>query len=257
MRFASLGSGSQGNALLVEAGNTRVLLDCGFAARTAAQRLGSLGISPEQLDAVLVTHEHGDHVSGVFRLARRHDLPVFLTHGTYTVAARGQTQLPACRLIDSHAAFVIGDLEIQPFPVPHDAREPVQYVFSDGTSRLGVLTDSGSITLHIVDMLRHCDALILECNHDAALLAASNYPAVLKRRISGRLGHLDNAAAASLLRQIDTSRLQHLIAAHLSQQNNRPHLAVDALATALDCGKEWIGVADQETGFGWRQLLSA
>lgn len=255
MRFASLGSGSQGNALVVEAGGTRVLLDCGFATKATVERLSRLGIAPEQLDAIVVTHEHGDHVAGAFRFARRHNLTVFLTHGTHAATTRNSPPLPACRLIDSHTAFAIGDLEIQPFPVPHDAREPVQYVFSNGRHRLGVLTDTGSITPHIVDVLRHCDALMLECNHDAALLAASDYPPSLIRRISGRFGHLDNETSASLLGQIDTRRLQHLIAAHLSQQNNRPQLAISTLAAALDCAEEWIGVANQETGFDWRQLL--
>jgi phosphoribosyl 1,2-cyclic phosphodiesterase len=158
-------------------------------------------------------------------------------------------------LIDSHTAFTLGALDIQPFPVPHDAREPVQYVFSSGCRRLGVLTDTGAITAHIVEVLRECDALVLECNHDPALLAASAYPAMLKKRISGRLGHLDNGTAASLLQQIDTRRLQHLVAAHLSQQNNRPNLAVSALASVLNCAEEWICVADQENGFGWRKII--
>jgi phosphoribosyl 1,2-cyclic phosphodiesterase len=254
MRFASLGSGSRGNALIVEAGDTRVLLDCGFAARTTVERLGRLGVSPDSLSGVLVTHEHSDHIAGVFRFARRYELPVYLTHGTHAAAPRGKIPLPECRLIDSHTPFAIGDLEIHPFPVPHDAREPVQYAFSNGVHRLGVLTDTGSITPHIVEVLRVCDALVLECNHDAALLAASDYPVMLKRRISGPLGHLENEAAASLLRQVDTSRLQHLVAAHLSQQNNRPGLAIAALASVLNCAEDWIGVACQDGGFDWRQL---
>jgi phosphoribosyl 1,2-cyclic phosphodiesterase len=255
MRFASLGSGSQGNALVVEAGDTKVLLDCGFATRTTAEKLDSLGISPQDLAGVLVTHEHSDHIAGVFKFARRYEVPVFLTHGTHAAAPRGKTPLPECRLIDSHTSFAIGDLEIHPFPVPHDAREPVQYAFSDGAHRLGVLTDVGSITPHIVDVLRCCDALVLECNHDSEMLASSDYPEMLKSRISGRLGHLSNEMAASLLSQIGTSRLQHLVAAHLSQQNNRRELAVSALASVLNCDEEWIGVACQVRGFDWREIV--
>lgn len=254
MRFASLGSGSQGNALVVESGDTRVMLDCGFATKRVKEKLAHLGLAPEQLAAVLVTHEHSDHIAGVFKFARCYGLPVFLTHGTYAAAPRGKTALPECRLIDSHTAFVIDDLEIQPFPVPHDAREPVQYAFSSGRHRLGVLTDTGAITPHIVDVLQCCDALVLECNHDAEMLAASDYPASLKRRISGRLGHLDNEAAASLLQQIDTRRLQHLVAAHLSLQNNRPEIAVSALVSAFDCAAESIVVASQESGFDWLEI---
>ena len=255
MRFASLGSGSQGNCLIVDAGDTRLLLDCGFSTRATLEKLARLGISPEEIDGVLVTHEHSDHIAGVFKFACRFGIPVYLTHGTCIAAPRGKTPLPECRLIDSHASFAIGSLEIHPFPVPHDAREPVQYAFSNGKHRLGVLTDSGSITQHIVDVLRVCDALVLECNHDQAMLAASGYPIQLKRRIAGNYGHLDNRQSASLLRQIETQQLQHIVAAHLSEQNNRPQLVVKALASALNCAEDWIGVAGQENGFGWRQLF--
>jgi len=255
MRFASLGSGSQGNCLIVDTGDTRLLLDCGFSTRATIEKLARLGISPEEIDGVLVTHEHSDHIAGVFRFACRFGIPVHLTHGTHAAAPRGKTPLPECRLIDSHDIFAIGSLEIHPFPVPHDAREPVQYAFSNGQHRLGVLTDSGSITQHIVDVLRVCDALVLECNHDQAMLAASGYPIQLKRRIAGNYGHLDNRQSASLLRQIETQQLQHIVAAHLSEQNNRPQLVVKALASALNCAEDWIGVAGQENGFGWRQLF--
>lgn len=254
MRFASLGSGSQGNALIVEAGTTRVLLDCGFSTRTVCQRLARLGLQPEQLSAILVTHEHSDHLAGVFSLARRYDLTVHLTHGTHASALRHTSATSRCRIIDGQDAFAIGDLEIQPYPVPHDAREPVQYRFGDGRHQLGVLTDTGVITAHIANTLRACDALVIECNHDRELLAKSRYPASLKQRVGGRYGHLANEQAAELLRQIDVSRLQHLIAAHLSQENNRPELAVWALSQALDCAEEWIQVADQQSGFDWRQV---
>lgn len=240
--------------MIVESGSTRVLLDCGFGIRETERRLARLGVEPESLSAVLVTHEHSDHIGGVFKFARRHRLPVWLTHGTLTAALQRDTELPDVELIDGHVAHALGDLEILPYPVPHDAREPVQYVFSDGVRRLGVLTDCGSLTPHVVAMLSSCDGLVLECNHDAEMLAVSDYPAMLKRRIAGRLGHLDNAAAASLLSQIDASRLQHLIAAHLSEHNNRPELVVAALSAALGCTGDWIGIADQDAGFDWRQL---
>jgi len=254
MRFASLGSGSRGNALVVESGGTRVLLDCGFGIRETVRRLERLGIEAESLSAILVTHEHSDHIGGVFKFARRHSIPAWLTHGTLVSAPQRDTELPEVTLIDGHVARALGDLEIQPYPVPHDAREPVQYVFSDGARKLGVLTDCGSLTAHVVAMLDGCDALVLECNHDESMLAASDYPPALKRRISGRLGHLSNEAAAGLLAQVNASRLQHLVAAHLSEQNNQPALAVTALATVLGCAEEWIGVATQDSGFDWRQI---
>jgi phosphoribosyl 1,2-cyclic phosphodiesterase len=254
MRFASLGSGSRGNALVVEAGRTRVLLDCGFGQRELGQRLARLGLAADQLDAIVVTHEHSDHIAGVFKAARRHGLAVHMTHGTLAAAPRDRGEMPALNVIDSHTAFAIGDLQIQPFPVPHDAREPVQVVFSDGCSRLGVLTDVGGATPHIAAMLSGCEALLLECNHDSAMLAAGSYPAQLKRRIRSRYGHLDNQASAALLAGLDNSRLRHLVAAHLSAENNTPALARSALAGALGCAPEWIGVACQSEGFGWREI---
>lgn len=251
MRFASLGSGSRGNAMVVDSGTTRILVDCGFGPRQLAVRLGRLGLSPGQLDAILVTHEHSDHLSGVAACARRYRLGVYLTHGTLMAASIDSPTT----VIDSHVAFAIGDLEARPFPVPHDAREPAQFVFSDGHSRLGVVTDAGCVTTHMVDMLTGCDALLLECNHDADMLAAGRYPAHLKRRIAGRLGHLDNASAAELLERLDRRRLQHVVAAHLSEENNTPELARTALAGVLDCRPEWIAVADQADGCDWRQIL--
>ncbi|HUW36248.1 MAG TPA: MBL fold metallo-hydrolase [Rhodocyclaceae bacterium] len=258
MRFASLGSGSRGNALVVEAGaggaKTRVLLDCGFGPRELALRLARLGLAPDDLDAVVVTHEHSDHSAGVMKCAQRHRLEVFLTHGTLAALPESRHQAPPLRVIDSHAAFAVGSLEIAPFPVPHDAREPVQFVFGDGRHRLGVLTDTGAATPHIVAMLDGCDALVLECNHDRDMLAGGAYPRHLKQRIAGRFGHLDNQAAAALLATLDCSRLQHLVAAHLSEQNNKPQLARAALAEAIDCAEEWIGIASQDQGSPWREL---
>jgi len=255
MRFASLGSGSQGNSLIVDASDTKLLVDCGFSTRATIEKLARLAVSAEDITAILVTHEHSDHIAGVFKLAGRFGIPVYLTHGTHMTAPRDKLSLSECRLIDSHSSFSIDGLEVHPYPVPHDAREPVQYAFSDGKHRLGVLTDSGSITAHIVDVLRCCDALVLECNHDPDLLAASDYPMMLKRRVSGTLGHLQNAQAAALLRQIDTQHLQHIVAAHLSEKNNRPELAARALASALNCADDWIGVASQNDGFAWREMM--
>lgn len=255
MRFASLGSGSRGNALLVESGSTRVLLDCGFGLRETLRRLQRLGVAPESLTAICLTHEHGDHVGGAFSFSRRYRIPLWLTHGTHAALASKAGEGHDLKFIDAGAAYALGDLQIFPYPVPHDAREPVQFVFSDGGHRLGVLTDAGSLTPHIVSMLDACDALILECNHDAGLLAASPYPPSLKRRIAGRFGHLENEMAASLLSRLETGKLQHIVAAHLSEQNNRPSLATQALSAVLGCAPDWIGVAFQEEGLDWRQIV--
>jgi len=254
VRFASLGSGSEGNALLVAAGQTLVLMDCGFGLRDSILRLARLGVSPEKLSGIVVTHEHGDHLGGVARLARKFDLPVWLTHGTL------RSQLPAfadtirIHEIDPHQVFAIGDIQIHPYPVPHDAAEPVQFVFSDGARRLGVLTDTGSGTPHIEMTLNGCHALVLECNHDSDMLMNGDYPYRLKQRVSGRFGHLNNHDAADLLSRLDAGKLQHLVAAHLSRKNNTAALAVQALCSALGCEAGWVGVATQETGFAWREI---
>jgi len=257
MRFASLGSGSQGNALIVEAGRTRLMLDCGFPLRETVSRLARAGLEPSDLAGIIVTHEHADHGDGVFPLARRFGIPVWLTHGTFSAlrAENGGIE-EECELdiIDSDSAFSVGDVLVHPFTVPHDAREPVQYVLSDGARRLGVLTDTGCSTAHIESNLSGCDALVLECNHDLGLLTNGPYPSALKARVASRLGHLDNQSSASLLASLDRGRLKHVIAAHLSQTNNTPELARAALAVVLACEPWWISVATQDEGFGWRDL---
>ena len=255
MRFASLGSGSRGNALIVERGRTRLMLDCGYPARETERRLARLGLSAADLAGILVTHEHSDHTAGACKFARKHGLPLWMTHGTLTGLPGDVSALPQINIIDSHGPFAVGELQLLPFPVPHDAREPAHFVFSDGAHRLGVLTDTGSSTSHIEAMLSGCDALVLECNHDLELLMNGDYPPALKARVAGRYGHLDNQSSAGLLAALDGSRLQHLIAAHLSQHNNTPDLACQALAQVMGCAPGWIGVADQDEGFGWREIV--
>ena len=254
LRFAILGSGSQGNALVVEAGDTRLLLDCGFATNETLRRLGQLGLAPADLSGILVTHEHDDHIGGVARLARKYRLPVWMTPGTLRGLEALFDGVSNVQRIEGYAPLCIGDVEVQPFPVPHDAREPAQYVFGDGDVRLGVLTDTGWVTPWIQSMLASCTALVLECNHDLGLLSSGDYPPALKQRISSRFGHLDNQAAAGLLAGVDCARLRHVVAAHLSQSNNRPELARGALAAALGCTADWIAVADQDAGLDWREV---
>ena len=256
MRFASLGSGSAGNATLIEIGHTRLLLDCGFSLKEVVTRLQRLQVAPETLTAILVTHEHDDHARGAFKLAAKFNIPVWLTHGTRKMCERYMPEKSdiTCHVIDAHTTFQIQDVLIMPYPVPHDAREPSQFVFSDGQVKLGVLTDVGCSTSHIEQMLSGCDALVLECNHDLQMLENGPYARALKNRVGGRWGHLDNQSAASLLSVLDNSRLKHISAAHLSEKNNRPELAKQALSQVLGCGQEWVGIADQAQGLDWRMI---
>jgi phosphoribosyl 1,2-cyclic phosphodiesterase len=238
------------------------MLDCGFGLKEIERRLTAAQIEPASLSGIVVTHEHGDHIGGVFRLAKKHKIPVWLTYGAFAASQGASTFIVApapdafdgINLIDDHSAFAIGDLELFPFPVPHDAREPVQYIFSDGDKRLGVLTDLGSTTAHVESMLSGCDALVLECNHDESTLYGGPYPQSLKARVGGRFGHLSNAQAAALLTRIDCTKLTHIAAAHLSQQNNAPQQARQALAGALGCEEDWIAVLSQTEGCAWRDV---
>lgn len=264
MRFASLGSGSEGNGLVVQSSGTggrdrpwRLMVDCGFGVRVAEARLARLGIEPASLDGILVTHEHGDHIGGVFALARRHGIAVWASHGTLQSVMTTRFDSVRVDVCSIHRPFRVGPFVVSPFPVPHDAREPMQFVFDDGVHRLGVLTDAGRITSHIVDSLAGCDGLVMECNHDPALLEASDYPYPLKRRISGDYGHLSNDVAADIVSRIDRSRLRHLVAAHLSRTNNTAALARAALASATGWALDRVAVADQTDGLHWRDLADA
>jgi phosphoribosyl 1,2-cyclic phosphodiesterase len=263
LRFASLGSGSGGNCLVAEsraaggaAAATRILIDCGLNLTETERRLARLDLLPGQISAILVTHEHGDHGDGVFNFAAAHSIEVLLTHGTLHAMQEVGKVLDGVKVtvINGRETFQVREMQVHPFTVPHDAREPVQYVLSDGDKRLGVMTDIGMPTPHVEQSLSGLDALVLECNYDLDMLWAGPYPKWLKSRIAGPLGHLDNRQSERLLGAIDRSRLKHVIAAHLSQQNNRPELAQAALARALGCGESWIGLATQEEGFGWRDL---
>ncbi|HET7650803.1 MAG TPA: MBL fold metallo-hydrolase [Gammaproteobacteria bacterium] len=252
MRFASLGSGSRGNATLVEADGTCLLVDCGFSVSETRARLARLSVEADSIAAILVTHEHTDHASGVARVAARFGIPVWCTAGTLNASTR--YGLESATLFNPHDVFSIGAIEVTPVAVPHDAREPAQFIFSDGQRRFGMLTDTGHITPHIERVFDGCDALLIECNHDAGLLMDGPYPPSLKARVGGPLGHLSNAQAAALLATLDLGRLQHLVAAHLSDKNNTPALAQAALAEAADCEPDWIAVADQLDGLDWRSI---
>ncbi len=254
LKFASLGSGSKGNGTLIATDSHCILVDCGFSATEASRRIQRLGVDPQDIDAIFVTHEHGDHINGVGVFSRRFKTPVYITAGTHAVCR--DTDFTETHRLIPDCPVQLGELTIQPFPVPHDARDPCQFVFGSGRAKLGLLTDVGSITSHIVDMLDGCDALMLECNHDPQMLQAGPYPPSLCRRVGGDYGHLANAQARGLLQRLDTARLNRLIGMHLSEKNNRPELALQALQEGVESDGEWVSIACQENGFDWCQVES-
>ncbi len=226
-----------------------------FASLASGSKGARLNLMPSDIDGILVTHEHGDHACGAFDFAAAHGATVYLTHGTLgALGAEGKVIEGVKTVILEKKSLTIDGMEVIPFTVPHDAREPVQFVLSDGAARLGVLTDIGSPTAHVEQTLSGCDALVLECNYDLEMLWSGAYPRWLKERIAGPFGHLDNGQSERLLGALDCSRLKHVICAHLSQQNNRPELARAALARAMGCEESWIGLAGQEEGFDWRSI---
>lgn len=253
MRFRSLGSGSSGNATLVQANgpdSCNVLIDCGFGLRQLLQRLDRSGVLPGQLDAIFITHEHSDHIGCVQTLSNHYNIPVWMSTGT--ASAMGFVNNSGLLHITSDGDVIeIKSLQLRPFTVPHDAREPLQLTCTNGYAKLGVLTDLGHATAHVLEQLQGCHALMLECNHDTDLLNASAYPNFLKKRVGGQYGHLANSQSALIAGAVLHNGLKHVVAAHLSQQNNLPELVKNSLSKALSCSAEDIIVATQNTGSPW------
>ena len=256
LRFKSLGSGSSGNATVVEAmgiAPMRVLIDCGLGLKHLTHRLGEAGLQPEDIHAVFITHEHGDHIGCARSLALRYRIPVWMSHGTHTAIGAPDFDGLLHTARDGKA-IDLGGMQITPFTVPHDAREPLQLTCTDGSGKLGILTDLGHATAHVMEHLMACDALMLECNHDTDMLARSSYPAFLKRRVGGQYGHLCNTAAADIARAVIHRGFRHLVAAHLSVENNRPALVQELMAEALSCGAQDILVARPDIGTPWLHI---
>ncbi len=251
MRLMSLGSGSKGNATLVESDSACLLVDCGFSVVELTRRMAREGRHPDQLSAILVTHEHGDHIRGVFSLARRFQLPVYMTAGTLKAAA-GTSNL-VVNTIDPHKEFQVEDIVVSPVAVPHDAREPVQFVFTGQRQSLGILTDLGSITPHVIESYRQCDGLLVEANHDPQMLADGPYPYPLKQRVGGNWGHLNNEQAAGLIRTIGTDKLQGIVIGHMSEQNNTLD-RVKSFISPLVAGMSQVHYASQTGGANWLNI---
>jgi phosphoribosyl 1,2-cyclic phosphodiesterase len=230
-----LGSGSSGNCAVIRTENTCLLLDAGLSARQIVLRLEHVGLKLEDLDGILITHEHGDHTQGLDIICRRHAAPLICTTLTRESILSGLTRAqPRWRLMQTGVTFEFQDVRIESFPVPHDAADPVGFVITDSDSRLGVLSDVGSITHLIRDRLRGSDTLFIEANYDAALLEAdTKRPWPTKQRISGRHGHLSNDQAADLVREVAHAALRHVVLGHLSDDCNEPSLAAEKIRRVL------------------------
>lgn len=254
MGFASLGSGSRGNGTVValaapddpETGRTHnFLVDCGFTLKQTEKRLARLGLAAGDLDAIFVSHEHSDHISGVAPLAHKYNIPVYASHGTLRNA---RAEFPAIPF-DGDVPFEVSGIAINPVCVPHDAREPTQFVFSNRKETVGVLSDLGCVTQHVVDEYRHCTHLLLEANHDPRMLMEGSYPPALKRRVGADFGHLSNQQALNLLDAIKHPELEVVIG-HVSEQNNCP----DILSAMFDSRRSEVRslqMATQQDGIDW------
>jgi phosphoribosyl 1,2-cyclic phosphodiesterase len=257
LRFRSLGSGSTGNATVVEATtggrSSRLLIDCGFGLRQLDTRLAQAGLAASDIDAVFVTHEHGDHIGCAHALSLRNRIPVWMSEGTW-LATGGRDFEGRLNLARDGVAIAVGDLCVEPFTVPHDAREPLQLRCTDGARSLGVLTDLGHATPHVLMRLAGVHALLLEFNHDSELLAQSAYPPFLKLRVGGNYGHLSNTAAAAIAQAVHHSGLRHVVAAHLSEQNNRPEIVRRLMAEALGGNAHEMLTATAAAGSPWLDI---
>ena len=247
LRFASLGSGSRGNALLVEHRDTLIMIDCGLPLRVLEARLAAVGRSPRDIDAMLVTHEHADHSRSIGAFQRRYPVPLWTTPGT--AAAIGRP--PLLKSLSSHRELELGSITVEPFPVPHDAREPCQFAFRAGSRRLAVLTDTGHVTPTIRQRLEACQGIAVEFNHDLAMLESGSYPPAVKARVASRIGHLNNAQSAELIEGVGHRDLGWVAGLHISEQNNseaRVRSAVEPLVSAFALD---FRIATQDAPLEW------
>lgn len=252
LRIAALGSGSSGNATLIQSDRSTLLLDCGFTCKETIARLAVLGVTPTEIDGVLISHEHGDHVRGVGPLSRKFGLPVWLTHGTYHRLK--DKRFTDVHVFHAHERFTIGDIELDPFPTPHDAVESCQFVFEHAGVRFACVTDLGVCTPHVFEKLKNLDGLIVECNYDTEMLRNGPYPTSLQARIRSDFGHLGNDQAATLVKQLDHDGLQHILLGHLSEQNNSDEVALQTIVRVLSQAPERATVLLQHRPSKWFTL---
>ena len=247
MQFSSLGSGSKGNCTVVRNGKSTLLIDCGFGITKTIESLVARGVDPHTVSAIFVTHEHGDHIRGVRMLANRFNIPVYATSGTFSKIASLNSML--VNVIEGGDVISIQGIKVRSVEVPHDAREPTQFVVESPNERFGLLTDIGSINDMVVDHYSECDSLFVESNHDIDMLWSGNDPEFLKQRVSSDLGHLSNGQAKEFLARVRHSRLNNVVIGHVSQRNNNTAVLqreYEQLNRELS-----LTIATQETGTPW------
>lgn len=234
--LCSLISGSSGNSSLISYGGTNILIDCGMSGKRLEKSLSEIGIEPNQLDAILVTHEHIDHISGVGVVSRRYNLPVFATAGTHHAMQVGKLCDDNIRIIEPDRPFEIGAVGINAFCIPHDAADPVGYRLYCGSKKYAVATDIGTMTSEIFDSISGCESIILEANHDIQMLKNGSYPPRLKERILSNTGHMSNILSAKTALALTKRGTKNIMLAHLSDENNTPKLAHDTVEAELFSG---------------------
>jgi phosphoribosyl 1,2-cyclic phosphodiesterase len=253
VKFASLGSGSKGNATIIDTEHGCLMIDCGFSIKETTRRLERVGKSPQDISAILVTHEHSDHWKGVLPFASKFSIDIYATAGCYRAVNVSPSTSKQFKVICSHSSFMLNNVQVLPIPVPHDASEPVQYIFSYDQFRLGILTDVGNITPYIIEQYNRCTGLLVEANHDVEMLLAGTYPRFLKDRVAGEWGHLNNYQTASLLSAIDQDIIQKLVIGHISESNNDSVRVKKVIEDVFTCSEKII-YANQNEGFDWVYL---
>ena len=252
LQFASLGSGSSGNSTVVRIEDTLILVDTGFSCKAISERLSTLGIDTSDINGIVISHEHSDHVKGLSVLARKYNIPVWLTRGTYKRLK--DKNLPQVEFIHPHGSLCVGDAKVTPFPVPHDAAEPCQYIVGDGKRRLAIATDMGFVTEYVFEQLNGVDALLLEANYDGEILSNGSYPWALRQRIDGNYGHLSNEQSAVLAASLEHAGLQKLCLGHLSENNNTPDSALGSVANRLRRADDDVHVLQRYSASPWYEV---
>lgn len=240
-----LASGSKGNAVYISTGNTAVLFDAGLSGIQIEQRMKERGISPANLDALVVSHEHSDHITGVGVLSRRYGLPVYINHATHKEVSPHLGRIDKICPFECGSFFLINDMTIRPFSVSHDAAEPAGFTIQNNAGKIGIATDLGFATSMVKQHLKDCDLLVLEANHDPEMLEHGPYPWPVKQRIKSRTGHLSNESARDLLMEVMDERLEHVILAHISETNNNPEKALSVVAEPVNSDKPGFCIARQ------------